>query len=119
MIITLFKDFTFESAHRLPHVPKSHKCSRLHGHSFRVRIEITGEIDPHTGWIMDFADLSATLKPILERLDHYYLNDIPGLENPTSEILAQWIWRELKPQLPVLSGVIIKETCIAGCTYRD
>ncbi|KYP97175.1 6-carboxy-5,6,7,8-tetrahydropterin synthase [Sodalis-like endosymbiont of Proechinophthirus fluctus] len=118
MITTLYKNFTFESAHRLPYVPTGHKCSRLHGHSFLVRLEVTGEVDPHTGWIMDFANLKASFKPILNRLDHYYLNDIPGLENPTSEVLAQWIWQQLKPQLPLLSAVAVKETCTAGCIYR-
>ena len=80
MSTTLFKDFTFEAAHRLPHVPQGHKCGRLHGHSFMVRLEITGEVDPHTGWIIDFAELKAAFKPTYERLDHHYLNDIPGLE---------------------------------------
>ena len=94
MSTTLFKDFTFEAAHHLPHVPEGHKCGRLHGHSFMVRLEITGEVDPHTGWIMDFAELKAAFKPTYDRLDHYYLNDIPGLENPTSEVLAKWIWDE-------------------------
>ena len=97
MSTTLFKDFTFEAAHRLPHVPEGHKCGRLHGHSFMVRLEITGEVDPHTGWIIDFAELKAAFKPTYERLDHHYLNDIPGLENPTSEVLAKWIWDQVKP----------------------
>lgn len=119
MITTLYKDFTFESAHRLPYVPVGHKCGRLHGHSFLVRLELTGEVDHNTGWIIDFADLKDVFKPILNQLDHYYLNDIPGLENPTSEVLAQWIWQQLKPQLPLLSAVILQETCTAGCVYRD
>lgn len=76
MTTTLFKDFQFEAAHHLPHVPEGHKCGRLHGHSFLVRIEITGEVDAYTGWVMDFAELKAAFKPILDRLDHYYLNDI-------------------------------------------
>lgn len=118
MITTIYKDFTFESAHRLPHVPAGHKCSRLHGHSFLGRLEVTGEVDPHTHWIMDFADLKAAFKPIFNQLDHYYLNDIPGLENPTSEVLAQWIWQQLTPHLPLLSAVTVKETCTAGCVYR-
>ncbi|TCV99222.1 preQ(0) biosynthesis protein QueD [Biostraticola tofi] len=118
MTTSLFKDFTFEAAHLLPHVPAGHKCGRLHGHSFLVRIEITGPVDPHTGWILDFADLKAAFKPVLDRLDHYYLNDIPGLENPTSEVLSQWIWQQLKPALPLLSAVQVKETCTAGCIYR-
>jgi 6-pyruvoyltetrahydropterin/6-carboxytetrahydropterin synthase len=118
VVTTLFKDFTFEAAHRLPHVPVGHKCGRLHGHSFMVRVEITGPVDAQTGWVMDFAELKVSFNPILQRLDHYYLNDIPGLENPTSEILAQWIWRQLKPQLPLLSAIMVKETCNAGCIYR-
>ena len=118
MSTTLFKDFTFEAAHHLPHVPEGHKCGRLHGHSFMVRLEITGEVDPHTGWIMDFAELKAAFKPTYDRLDHYYLNDIPGLENPTSEVLAKWIWDEMKPRVPLLSAVMVKETCTAGCVYR-
>ena len=118
MKTTLYKHFTFEAAHCLPNVPGGHKCGRLHGHSFVVRLEITGEVDKHTGWIIDFAELKAIFKPILERLDHYYLNDIPGLENPTSEVLAEWIWDQIKLQLPILSAVVVKETCTAGCIYR-
>ena len=110
MSTTLFKDFTFEAAHHLPHVPEGHKCGRLHGHSFMVRLEITGEVDPHTGWIMDFAELKAAFKPTYDRLDHDYLNEIPGLENPTSEVLAKWIWDQMKPRVPLLSAVMIKET---------
>lgn len=104
MSTTLFKDFTFEAAHRLPHVPEGHKCGRLHGHSFMVRLEITGEVDPHTGWIIDFAELKAAFKPTYERLDHHYLNDIPGLENPTSEVLAKWIGIRLNPCAAVKCG---------------
>ncbi|WP_410016614.1 6-carboxytetrahydropterin synthase QueD [Sodalis sp. C49] len=118
VVTTLFKEFTFEAAHRLPHVPDGHKCGRLHGHSFMVRVEITGEVDPFTGWVIDFAELKALFRPILDQLDHYYLNDIPGLENPTSEVLAHWIWQQLKPRLPLLSGIMVKETCTAGCIYR-
>ncbi|MGK2960495.1 MAG: 6-carboxytetrahydropterin synthase QueD [Candidatus Malihini olakiniferum] len=118
MFTTLFKDFQFEAAHHLPHVPKGHKCGRLHGHSFMVRLEITGEVDSHTGWVMDFADLKAVFNPIWQQLDHHYLNEIIRLENPTSEVLAHWIWPQLKAALPLLSAVIVKETCTAGCVYR-
>lgn len=118
MFTTFFKEFQFEAAHRLPYVPEKHKCGRLHGHSFLVRLEITGEVDAHIGWVMDFAELKAAFKPIYDRLDHHYLNDIPGLENPTSEVLAEWIWHQVQPILPALSAVIIKETCTAGCVYR-
>lgn len=115
---TLFKDFQFEAAHRLPQVPEGHSCSRLHGHSFKMRIEVSGEVDPQLGWLMDFAEIKAAVKPIVEQLDHYYLNEIPGLENPTSEVLAAWIWKQLKPALPLLSAVTIQETCTSGAVFR-
>lgn len=108
MATTLFKEFQFEAAHHLPHVPAGHKCGRLHGHSFMVRLEITGEVDAHTGWVMDFSEIKSAFKPVYDRLDHYYLNDIPGLENPTSEVLAEWIWQQMKPALPLLSAVMVK-----------
>lgn len=114
----IFKEFTFEAAHDLPNTPEGHKCRRLHGHSFRVRLAVEGPVDDHTGWVMDFADIKKAFNPIWERLDHHYLNDIPGLENPTSEVIAKWIWGELKPVLPQLSEVKLWETCTAGCTYR-
>lgn len=114
----LFKEFTFEAAHRLPQVPEGHKCARLHGHSFVVRISVDGPVGDVSGWVMDFADIKAAFKPVYDRLDHFYLNDIPGLENPTSENLARWIWAELKPALPQLSEVEIRETCTSGCLYR-
>ena len=113
----LYKDFTFEAAHRLPNVPEGHKCARLHGHSFRVRVTVQGPVGEHTGWVMDFAELKAAFRPLDERLDHRYLNEIPGLENPTSEILAQWIWRELQGELPTLSAVEVRETCTTGCVF--
>lgn len=114
----IYKDFSIEAAHRLPNVPEGHKCARLHGHSFLVRIAIAGDVDAHFGWVQDFGDISATFKPLYEQLDHHYLNDIPGLENPTSENLARWIWEKLKPSLPLLSYIEIKETCTSGCRYR-
>ena len=113
----IFKDFHFEAAHRLPNVPEGHKCARLHGHSFQLRIWVAGEVTEPTGWVMDFADIKSAVKPVVERLDHYYLNEIPGLENPTSENLARWIWSALHPELPGLSAVEIRETCTSGCRY--
>jgi 6-pyruvoyltetrahydropterin/6-carboxytetrahydropterin synthase len=113
----IFKEFTFEAAHRLPHVPEGHKCARLHGHSFRVCIFVSGEIGEQTGWIMDFADIKLAFKPIYDQLDHYYLNEIEGLENPTSENIARWIWDQLKPRLPQLSKLILHETCTSGCVF--
>lgn len=113
----IFKEFTIEAAHRLPGLPPQHKCARLHGHSFRITVYVRGSVDPHCGWIMDFADLSAAFAPLFERLDHRYLNEVQGLENPTSERLAQWIWRELDPRLPGLARVVVRETCTAGASY--
>ena len=114
----IYKAFSIEAAHRLPNLPENHKCYRLHGHSFKVEVHVKGEVDQKTGWIMDFADISAAFKPLFERLDHHYLNEIEGLENPTSENLARWIWRQLKPALPLLSSVVVRETCTAGCVYK-
>ncbi len=115
----IYKEFMFEAAHKLPNVPEGHKCGRLHGHSFLVRLYLSGEVDPNTGWIIDFGDVKQAFKPTYEQLDHHYLNDIAGLENPTSEVLAQWIWHKMKPILPLLSKVEIKETCTAGCIYTE
>ena len=117
-IVEIFREFTFEAAHRLPLVPADHKCARLHGHSYRVAVHAAGPVDPATGWLVDFGELKAAFEPISKRLDHYYLNEIDGLENPTSELLAQWIWNELAPALPVLSAITVRETCTSGCTYR-
>ena len=112
------KQFTFEAAHLLPNVPEGHKCRRLHGHSFSVELHVEGPVGERTGWVMDFAEISAVCKSLTDRLDHRYLNDIPGLENPTSEVLAQWIWREARPALPMLSAVEVRETCTTRCIYR-
>ena len=118
MTTTIFRAFSIEAAHRLPNVPAGHKCARLHGHSFRIELHVSGKIDPHSGWVLDFADLKAAFQPVFDRIDHYCLNDVPGLENPTSENLAAWIWKEMKPRLPLLSNVVIHETCTSGCDYN-
>jgi 6-pyruvoyltetrahydropterin/6-carboxytetrahydropterin synthase len=118
MKLELRKTFQFEAAHLLPHLPLEHKCRRLHGHSFRAEIAVTGDCDPKLGWVMDYADISAAFKPLFEQLDHRYLNEIPGLENPTSEMLAAWIWDRLKQALPQLTEVVVAETCTARCVYR-
>lgn len=113
----IFKVFTVEAAHRLPNLPENHKCRRLHGHSIRIEIHVGGPLAEKEGWIMDFADLTRAFNPIYDQLDHHYLNEIPGLENPTSENLARWIWTRLKPSLPGLARVVVRETCTAGCVY--
>ena len=114
----IFKEFTFEAAHRLPNLPAGHKCTRLHGHSFRVAVHVTGPVAEREGWVMDFADIKSAFQPIKDQLDHYYLNEIEGLENPTSEVLARWIWTRLAPRLPGLSQLVVRETCTSGCIYR-
>jgi len=113
----IFRIFTFEAAHRLPNVPAGHKCSRLHGHSFRVELHVSGEVDAHSGWVMDFADMKRAFQPIYDQLDHHYLNDVVGLDNPTSENVARWIWQQTQRVLPQLSKVVVHETCTSGCVY--
>ena len=115
--IELVKDFRFEAAHWLPNVPEGHKCRRMHGHSFRGEVAVRGEIDPKTGWVIDFADLRRAVDPIVTRLDHYLLNEIEGLENPTAERLAVWIWQHVAPALPSLFRITIEETCTSRCHY--
>ena len=95
-VVEIFKEFGFESAHRLPNVPEDHKCARLHGHSFRVRVHVEGDVGPESGWVMDYAEIATACAPVRDRLDHRYLNEIPGLDNPTSEVLARWIWDRLE-----------------------
>ncbi len=114
----IFKEFNFEAAHRLPNVPAEHKCARLHGHSFAIKITVEGDVGHDSGWVMDFSDIKTAFAPILNQLDHYYLNEIEGLENPTSENIAKWIWEKLQVTLPELVEIEIRETCTSGCTYR-
>ncbi|MBU6459766.1 MAG: 6-carboxytetrahydropterin synthase QueD [Proteobacteria bacterium] len=114
----IHKEFSFDAAHRLPNLPETHKCSRLHGHTYRFSVHLNGPVQVSTGWVMDFASIKEAVKPILDQLDHYYLNDINGLSNPTSENLARWIWTSLKKSLPQLSKITVWETCTAGCTYQ-
>ena len=114
----VFKEFTLDSAHFLPNTPEGHKCRRVHGHTFRVIVHVTGPVDSDRGWVLDFADIEVAFDPIHEALDHRLLNDIAGLSNPTSEHLAAWIWERLAPSLPGLSRLVVKETCTSGCTYE-
>lgn len=114
----IYKSFSIEAAHWLPNVPEGHKCRRLHGHSFRIEIHVAGPVDPVCGWVADFADIKAAFRQIEDQIDHRCLNDIAGLENPTSENLARWLWQALQPALPQLSSVVVQETCTSGCIYR-
>ncbi len=114
----IFVTLTFDAAHRLPCVPQGHKCGNLHGHTFTVEVHARGPVGSDTGWVMDFGDLKRLAKPVIDRLDHAYLNDIPGLENPTSECIARWLWRELKPDLPQLYRLIVRESPTSGAVYE-
>lgn len=116
--VRLVRAFTFEAAHQLPSAPPGHKCRRLHGHSFRVELVCEGDIDPQTGWLVDFARIKSAFGSCVEQLDHRYLNDIEGLGNPTAEHLARWIWARVKPKLPQLTQINVAETCTARCEYR-
>ncbi|HET7225022.1 MAG TPA: 6-carboxytetrahydropterin synthase QueD [Candidatus Eisenbacteria bacterium] len=119
MRVELTKAYGFEAAHRLPMVPAGHKCARMHGHSFGIEVTVAGEVDERLGWLVDFGDITAVVEPLLRReLDHRTLNEVPGLENPTSELLSLWLWRRLSPALPGLSAITVRETCTARCTYR-
>ena len=114
----VFKTFTFEAAHRLPKLPPEHKCFRMHGHSYRVEVYVEGPVDEELGWVIDFGEIKQAFRPVQERLDHQVLNDIEGLENPTSERLAAWIWDRVAPGLAGLSKIVVRETCTSGCIYR-
>ena len=115
--VRLVKEYRFEAAHRLPEVPKGHKCERLHGHSFKIELCVTGAVDEKTGWFIDYGELDRIWEPLFDQLDHRYLNEVPGLENPTSENLAHWLWQRIKPQLSALSQITVFETCDARCEY--
>jgi 6-pyruvoyltetrahydropterin/6-carboxytetrahydropterin synthase len=114
----LVKEFTFEAAQTLPRAPQGHKCRLMHGHSFRIEIAVEGEVNPDTGWIYDHADISQAMKPLLDRLDHAYVNEVEGLENPTIELMCAWFWKKLAPQLPGLCEIVLHETPTARCVFR-
>jgi 6-pyruvoyltetrahydropterin/6-carboxytetrahydropterin synthase len=118
MTVRLSKIFGFEAAHWLPTFAEGHKCRRLHGHSFKVEVVVEGAVDPALGYLMDYGQIKQAADPIIHRLDHYCLNEIEGLSNPTSENIAQWLWGRLKPSLPQLAAIIVSETCTAACEYR-
>lgn len=117
MKVRLTKSFHFEAAHDLPTFPDGHRCRRLHGHSFRFDVLVEGEVDEAKGYLIDYGDIKRIVDPIVRKLDHYYLNDIAGLENSTSENLSRWLWNGIKPQLPLLAKIIVYETCTSACEY--
>jgi 6-pyruvoyltetrahydropterin/6-carboxytetrahydropterin synthase len=116
VVTEIERTFTFEAAHRLPNVPEDHKCARLHGHSFRVTVRVRGPVDDRLGWVVDFAELSEAWKPLHEVLDHHYLNEVEGLDNPTSEVLAKWILARFSLDGPSVHSVRVAETCRSACT---
>ncbi len=118
MQVELVKEYRFEAAHRLPNVPAGHKCARLHGHSFKFEMHVSGPVDAKTGWLIDYGELDAAVAPLIEKLDHHFLNEVEGLENPTSEVLARWLFERLRPHLALLVAVTLYETCDAKCIYR-
>ncbi len=118
MRVRLTHEFRLESAHSLPHVPQHHKCRRVHGHTFEIEIHVEGEVDERSGWLLDYASLHDAFAPVREALDHRLLNEVPGLENPTSEQMARWIWERLAPSLPLLVEVVVAESPVTRCSYR-
>lgn len=116
-VVELTKIFYFEAAHQLTHIPKTHKCSNLHGHSFRVDITVSGQINEDEGWYIDYHDIKNAVAPIIDSLDHTFLNEIKGLENPTSENIARWLWKRILIPLPGLKSVTVRETRNSVCTY--
>jgi 6-pyruvoyltetrahydropterin/6-carboxytetrahydropterin synthase len=115
--LELATSFTFEASHQLPRAPQASKCRRLHGHSWKVEVHVAGELDAETGWVIDYDEIQAACGPVHEALDHRHLNDVEGLENPTSEMVALWIWERLAPAIPGLARIVVHETCTARCTY--
>jgi 6-pyruvoyltetrahydropterin/6-carboxytetrahydropterin synthase len=118
MFVRLTKQFHFEAAHFLPTFPADHKCRRMHGHSFRFDVEVAGELDEAKGYLIDYGDIRKVVDPIVKQLDHYLLNEIEGLSNPTSEIIARWLWQRIEPALPLLKKIIVYETCTSSCQYE-
>ncbi len=116
--MTITQAFTFEAAHHLPHVPETHRCRRLHGNSYRVELRLADEVDAFSGFVVDFFDVEKAFQPLLERLDHHLLNEIDGLENPTAENIAIWIYQRVKSGLPQLEAVKVFETPMCWAEYR-
>jgi len=118
MRATLIKEYRFEAAQTLPTAPAGHKCRGMHGHSFKIEIAVTGKVDPQIGWVYDHAEISKAMNPLIDLLDHSYLNEIEGLDNPTIENICAWFWRKLEPQLPGISEIVLYETPTARCVFR-
>ncbi len=117
-MMEIFKSFSFDSAHRMPGFPEDHKYGQLHGHSYEVEVHIHGPVEDDSGWVMDIGALTTTVQPLVDTLDHVYLNDVTGLEKPTCENIARWFWNQLQPLMPNLSKIIIRRANAGGCMYR-
>ena len=118
MKVRLSKDFRFEASHRLQHLPKEHPCHNMHGHSYRVEIEVYGEVDPATGFLVDYGEIKKAAQPAIEALDHSHLNDVEGLDITTTELLAKWLWDRIRPELVSLSKITVFETPTTKCVYE-
>lgn len=116
MIIS--KQFIFDAAHFLPNVPDGHKCKNIHGHTYHLTVLIDGPLQEKLGWVIDYGDLKKAIAPVIMQVDHQLLNNIPGLENPTSEMLVVWIWQQIKPVLPLLKRLELYETPTSGVIYE-
>jgi 6-pyruvoyltetrahydropterin/6-carboxytetrahydropterin synthase len=116
--VELTKEYRFEAAHSLPRVPAGHKCARLHGHSYKVELQVTGPVDEATGWLFDFQVIDDAWAELHALFDHRTLNDVPGLENSTCENIAVYVWRAVRKHVPQLSAVTIWEMSDGRCTYR-
>ncbi|MCL4135445.1 UNVERIFIED_CONTAM: hypothetical protein GTU68_044028 [Idotea baltica] len=125
MPVLITKTFKFEAAHYLPTMPEGHKCRRMHGHSFKIEVNVKGDIDPKTGYLIDFGEIKKIVNPLIDKLDHWCINEVGEREksdlllNPTSENLAKWFYLSLKPEFPGLYSVLVHETCTSKCEYRD
>ena len=114
----IFKQFTFDSAHFLPHVPDGHKCKEIHGHTYRLTVYVEGELEKTLEWVMDFAEMKNVIDPVVKSIDHKLLNNISGLENPTCEIIAVWLWNKIKPEVPLMTKIELHETPTSGAVYE-
>jgi 6-pyruvoyltetrahydropterin/6-carboxytetrahydropterin synthase len=117
MKFELKQHFQIESARFLPKLEKTHPCSRMHGHSFKITLTIIGNLDPLVGWVIDYNDIQALMKPIISQIDHRTLNEVPGLENPTTELLTKWLYDKSRVVLPTLVKVTVAETPLTECSY--
>jgi 6-pyruvoyltetrahydropterin/6-carboxytetrahydropterin synthase len=117
MIFELKQHFQIESARYLPNLPVTHPCGSMHGHSFKIVLTLRGALDPKLGWLIDYNEITDVMNPLLKQLDHKVLNKVPGLENPTTELLCKWIYDNAVPLLPAIKSVTVMETSSTECTY--